>query len=125
MRWATSFLIAAVVALIAAGCNLLQPDSSSTGAGGTGGSQCPQTSTCMDCTTCALNGACATLYSTCEQSSDCMAIDTCFNQCGDDASCKQSCFANDPAGMSDYQGVLDCVDCTECPTACAGLCSSQ
>jgi hypothetical protein len=51
-----------------------------------------------------------------------MAIDQCFAVCGLDASCKQQCYADSPLGASDYRAVLDCVDCEQCPTACAGLC---
>ena len=125
MRWAISILFAAfsiVFVALAGGCTIGPGASTSSGGTGGGGTQCPQSGGCQACTACALNSPCAMLYSACQQSAECSAIDQCFGQCGADATCKQNCYANDPNGASDYMAVIHCVDCQQCPTACAGLC---
>jgi hypothetical protein len=124
MRW----VIAILVAAIAAGCTILPSSSTgTTGAGGgDAGAQCLQTSGCTDCTQCALEGPCASLYAACNDSSDCIAIDDCFAQTTPcDATCQATCYAGNPAGQSTYEAVLTCVNCTQCPTACAGQCTTQ
>jgi hypothetical protein len=96
-----------------------------TGSGGGGGvgSTCTQMAgNCGACTSCALAGPCASLYSACENDSDCTTIDVCFEGCNGNSACEQTCFANNPSGAHDYQSLLECVDCAECPTACPGLC---
>jgi hypothetical protein len=122
MRW----LITILVTVICCGC-------SAPATGGTGGSTsssgsgtsstCPQTDSCDECTSCALAGPCEGLYNTCENDSDCMTIDECFEGCGGDSSCEQTCLANNPDGDTEYTNLLTCVNCDQCPTAC-GLCSN-
>jgi hypothetical protein len=121
MRWLISILVTTIC-----GCMLGEPTSSTGGAAGSdAGSQCPQTgATCASCTQCALSGPCGSLYNACRNNSDCNSIDLCIgSNCGvGDTSCRQTCLAGNPAGDAQYQGVLQCVDCQQCPTACAGLC---
>jgi hypothetical protein len=122
MRWALSLLL---LATIAASCVLpADSTSSGSGAGGDAGARCSQSAGCSACTQCALNGSCATLWATCQANSGCLAIDQCYALCGaGDASCRQQCLANSPAGASDYMAVNNCVQCQQCPTAC-GLCGT-
>lgn len=112
------------------GCVILQPTggsgsgvSTTTGDTDAGPAVCQPTTTCADCTNCALNGPCSSQAATCNASADCLAIDQCEGLCGFDATCKQQCLANNPAGASAYTALTNCVDCDECATQCAGLCS--
>jgi hypothetical protein len=99
---------------------------SSTGAAGAGGSAtttvaCDGQNECSTCTTCAINGPCATLYSACQQDSDCESIDQCFFTCGSDPTCQQECLDDNPDGVADYQAITTCIDCTQCAKDCVGL----
>ena len=123
MRGLPSILIAA----LAGGGALFQPVPSSDEAVTAEGAgdlavRCSQLGDCASCTRCALIGPCATLYQLCQLSGPCVSLDQCFAGCGDDASCKQSCFAAQPAGELAYRAILSCVDCVQCPEACPGLC---
>jgi hypothetical protein len=51
-----------------------------------------------------------------------MAIDQCFEVCASNPTCDQQCYANNPAGASDYMAALNCIECEQCPTAC-GMCT--
>jgi hypothetical protein len=112
-----------LLALAIAACNLpLGQSTSDSTSTGDAGPQCPQTSGCASCTQCALGGPCAELYSTCQSDPDCAAIDGCAASCNNDPTCLQNCAAQNPNGQSAYEAVLGCVDCQQCPTACAGYC---
>jgi hypothetical protein len=119
-----AFLLVFVTALVAS-CNWPMTSTGGAGTTGTGGgsvSVCPQTSGCAACTQCALASPCQATYQACLANSSCQAVDQCYAQCNLDVTCEQACLANNPAGAADYAAVTHCVDCTQCPTACAGLC---
>jgi hypothetical protein len=125
MRHAFSILLAALA------CSCVLPGTSggagagSTGTGGGGGDTgvCKTTATCADCTTCALNGPCASLYSSCEADPACSGLDQCFGLCAGDPTCKSDCLASNPDGASAYSTLLKCVNCDQCSSQCAGQCS--
>jgi hypothetical protein len=121
MRWLWLLILAVTMTCC------VWPTNTDTTSGTGGSSTCPQTdTTCAECTSCALNGACATLWAACEADSDCEAIDQCWATCATgDTTCQQNCYADDSDAQSTYEAVLSCVNCTECPTACAGLCASS
>jgi hypothetical protein len=122
MRWLVTILVAAAVS----GCTLLQPSSSggsTTGDTDGGPAVCAPTTNCADCTNCALNGPCASQYAACEASADCQAIDQCVGLCAGDPTCKQACSDNNPDGAAAYSAITTCIDCDQCPTQCAGLCT--
>jgi hypothetical protein len=67
------------------------------------------------------------LYDACTANSSCSAIDQCAQQsCGGltNKTCvATNCVAANPAGQSDWTAVTNCLNCQQCPTACAGLCN--
>jgi hypothetical protein len=124
MRWCLLLFVVAV----ASNCNW--PTGTTGGAaGGTGGSSggsCSQTAGCPACSTCALGGPCKSLYDACMANSSCSAIDQCAQGCGGltNKSCvTDNCIPPNPDGVSDWTAVTNCLNCQQCPTACAGLCN--
>jgi hypothetical protein len=119
MRW--SFLLLLV---FAAACDWPAVTDSSTGGGSTAdaGNCAAGNAACTDCQSCAVKGPCEALYSACESDPDCSAIDGCAGGCAGDATCIQTCYANNPNGQAAYQAAGNCIYCEQC--TCTGLCSS-
>ena len=83
--------------------------------------------TCDECWTASTNGsgACAGAVNTCYNDTDCYALLTCFNGCGNNYSCQQTCVNQHPSGWGVYQQIGDCVCQTGCVTECANDASCQ
>jgi hypothetical protein len=126
MRWLLLIPLGVLsTSLLAGGCDWPAATTTSTGTTVTeAGAECPQTTTCEDCASCALNGPCESVWATCHADPDCSSIDGCVGGCGGDATCQQACYANNPNGVSDYQAAWKCTYCTQCPTVCTGMCTN-
>lgn len=119
----------AVVGTLAA-CTIRPKGTDDDGGGGTGGdsggggaagasSACDGKVVCDDCRSCALAGPCADALAACNQSSACVALDQCLGLCGGlTAECLELCASQNPNGVSLYDALLGCVDCTECLDPC-------
>jgi hypothetical protein len=113
MRW---FLALMAIAVSFGACTLGPPGATGGSGGGDAGSTCAQEE-CSACLACAAMGPCATLNDACNNDSDCIAIEQCV-QFGTDT---QTCYANTPDGVTDYQNFAQCSYCTECPAICTGF----
>jgi hypothetical protein len=107
----------------AAAASTTGASASTTGSGSGGadaGTPCDGKKVCAECTACASNQLCADVLTTCNQNPACVGIDQCVQICGVDSDCKQQCYIGNPDGTTDYQAVLTCLYCTQCPSDCAG-----
>lgn len=119
MRWLTYSL----ALLLVASCG---PVSDTADAGAEGGTTpCDGKKDCNACQTCAAQQLCASQIAVCQQSSACLGIDQCVKVCGNDPTCKQQCYANNPSGLAAYDALNRCFFCTQCPTDCAGYWSCK
>jgi hypothetical protein len=127
MRWLLLLPLGVVsVSVLGAGCDW--PSTASATSGTTvvpeAGAQCPQTTTCQECASCALQGPCESDWAACMADPDCSSIDGCAGACAGNAACIQACEANNPNGMAAYQAAWSCTYCTQCPSICTGLCTA-
>jgi hypothetical protein len=100
---------------------LVDPDPIS-GSGGAGGvATCDGKGNCDQCLACTRQAGCLSVISACNDQSACVAIDQCIALCGANTSCRQECFANNPAGLNLYSAMRTCMFCDECPSDCAGF----
>lgn len=117
-------LTSIAVAAITVGCMIGPGTSSSSSAGGGGGggsSSCDHRNDCASCAYCALNGPCASLLATCQNNAACAGIDQCIAGCGPGPDCRDTCYAANPGGTSDYDAVSQCLYCQQCPSDCPGV----
>lgn len=125
----------AVVALLFASACTIRPvnNDDDDGGGGQGGSEgggdsggggsaaeCSTVNDCEQCWACASNGPCEAEIAACQDNHTCVAIDECLVLCGGTpAECWETCRAQNPTGIDDYDRARGCLDCTYCEHACA------
>jgi hypothetical protein len=105
-----------VASYLALGC--VTPGGSGAAGGGSGQHECDNRDDCGSCSSCALNGPCSEAYTACQQSSACNGVDQCMGLCGFNDTCRQQCYSSNPEGASQYEAVLQCAYCNECPGDC-------
>ena len=81
-------------------------------------SVCETEADCNACFNCALTNYCMVEYNQCNANPDCGSIMSCLSGCMGNPSCAQTCKVNNPAGVADYEGLMQCALCDTCPTLC-------
>lgn len=119
-----TYFVALVLAWLATGCDLLQPDETSAteaDAGDAGSvTTCDTQPTCESCAQCAGQSVCAQAISACTNDASCVGLDQCFSLCGADIECKQQCEIGNPVGIQAYDAMTRCLYCDHCSSTCAG-----
>lgn len=112
------YLLAFAAFLLCLGC--VQKASSGAGGGDAAAPVCDGKKSCSACTTCAQQVQCASLGTACNANAGCVGLDQCYGTCGTDTGCRAQCDLANPSGAADYDALTRCIDCTECPSDCAG-----
>jgi hypothetical protein len=118
------FLLVSAFAVLAFSACIIgnEPGSASSGSStGDAGAVCDGKKDCMTCVACAEQNPCSMLYTACSNNSVCQSIAGCWSACGSNTSCRQDCLTNNPDGASDFNALLQCDYCTQCPSDCAGF----
>jgi hypothetical protein len=75
---------------------------------------------CFDCVT-GMNGVCEDDLNICLNNPECVALSQCFGMCAaGDTQCQINCEQAHVFGIADYNAIVICWVCQECPNDCNG-----
>jgi hypothetical protein len=90
----------------------------SSGSGGGGNPGLPFQ--CKSCVNKAAANQCDSQFNACQNNADCLSILDCHKQCGYSPACSTKCEGQLPNGSSDFNALITCAACDNCPMECAG-----
>ncbi len=80
---------------------------------------CDNTGNCNNCQQCAVAGNCADDLELCQNNAECVALNTCLGTCSTQA-CVDNCVTAHSSGVADFNSLVLCATCQECPADCNG-----